>query len=132
MMKSILLFIVSVAFLSSSIAYCEEGISSKLEEKYFATLDDWVRRKGPVNEIDNTVGKTCAKLVMLSASAVEKAAFITTRRDEFDFRVDICAKMTVNRVHPQPEFEKKRIVSGICDENPSPLFIKLCKRSGLR
>lgn len=28
----------------------------------------------------------------------------TVQRDEYGFRVDVCAKITGNRVYPQPEF----------------------------
>jgi hypothetical protein len=40
--------------------------------------------------------------------------------------------MTVNRAHPQPEFEKKEIVRMICDESEVILFKKLCTRYGFR
>jgi hypothetical protein len=99
---------------------------------YFSTLDGWVKRGGPVSEIQDTVVQTCGKLVMLTVNASEKLALATTQRDEFHFRVDVCTKMTANRVYPQPEFEKKDIVSMICDESKVSLYRKLCKRSGLR
>ena len=84
-------------------------ISAKLEEGYFATLDKWVERGGPIVEVQGTVIETCGKLVMATASASERLSLTTTRREDFHFRVDVCAKITVNRVHPQPEFEKKRL-----------------------
>jgi hypothetical protein len=40
--------------------------------------------------------------------------------------------MTVNRVHRQPMFDNKETVSMICDKSRNPLFVRLCKRSGLR
>jgi hypothetical protein len=69
---------------------------------------------------------------MLTVSASEKVALSTTQREEFHFRVDVCTKMTVNRVHPQPEFKKKEIVKMLCDESKVILFKKLCSGSGLR
>ena len=67
---------------------------------------------------------------MVTATKSEVAGFLTTEREEFDWRVDVCAKATVNRVHPQPEFEDPKIVSTICD-NSVELFKKVCKHSGL-
>jgi hypothetical protein len=69
---------------------------------------------------------------MLTVNASEKLSLTTTQREEFHFRVDVCTKMTANRVHPQPEFEKKELVSMICDASKVALFRKLCKHSGLR
>jgi hypothetical protein len=71
------------------------------------------------------VVETCGKLVMLTTDTLEKIALATTQREEFHFRVDVCTKMTVNRVYPQPEFEKKEIIVMICDESKVMLFRKL-------
>lgn len=122
----------SMLLLASGISYAEPSAAEKLEENYFSTLDGWVKRGGQVSEVQNTVVETCGKLVMLTVSASEKVALATTQREEFHFRVDACTKMTVNRVHPQPEFEKKEIVKMICDESKVTVFRKLCSRSGLR
>jgi hypothetical protein len=96
---------------SAEVAYAEESAGEQLEEKYFRTLDEWVKKGGPTNEIQGVVVNTCGKLVMLNASLAEKAALSTTQRDEFDHRVDVCVKMTVNRVHPQPELRKRLLES---------------------
>jgi len=82
--------------------------------------------------VQQTVVETCGKLIMLTASGAEKAALATTRREDFHFRVDVCTKITVNRVHPQPEFEKKETVTIICDRSEIGLFKKLRKWSRLR
>jgi hypothetical protein len=113
-------------------ADAEKSATEQLEEKYFQTLDGWIKRGGLVNELQDAVVKTCGKLVMLTASNSEKVSLLTTQRDEFHHRVDVCTKMTVNRVHPQPEFEKKEIIRTICDESKENLFKKLCKRYGFR
>ena len=57
------------------------------------------------------MAETCGKLVMLTASAAEKATLATSSREEFDFRVDACVKSTVHRVHAQPEFSNPKIVA---------------------
>ena len=115
-----------------TVAHAEKSATEQLEEKYFQTLDGWVKRGGPMNELQDTVVKTCGKLVMLTASNSEKVSLSTTQKDEFHHRVDVCTKMTVNRVHPQPEFEKKEIIRTFCDESKENLFKKLCKRYGFR
>lgn len=124
--------IVVILILTGSGVYGEESISQKLEAKYFGTLDNWVSRGGPVNEVQNTVVETCGKLVMLTSDANEKLPLATTQREEFHFRADVCTKMTVNRVHPQPEFQKTEIVKMICDVSRIALFKKMCRHSGLQ
>jgi hypothetical protein len=107
-----------------------EGRAARaLEDKYFQTLDSWVERRGPIEDIQSTVAATCGKLVMLDATPSERVRLSTTDREEFHFRVDVCTKMTVNRVHPQPEFENRELVSQICK---NAAFRTLCGRSGLR
>jgi hypothetical protein len=118
--------------LFATAACVEKSDTVQLEDKYLQTLDDWVKRGGPVNEVQNTVVQTCGKLVMLTVSNSERVALSTTQREEFHYRVDVCTKMTVNRIHPQPEFEKKDIIKMICEESKVSLFKNLCKRSGLR
>jgi hypothetical protein len=132
-MKSIrlILFFLILGVLTTG-AYAEKSATEQLEERYFRTLDGWVKRGGPVNEIQDTIVKTCGKLVMVTASHAEKASLSTTKRDEFHHRVDVCTKMTVNRVYAQPEFEKKEIIMMICDESKVSLFKELCKRYGFR
>lgn len=109
----------------------EERFGDALEEQYLRALDGWVARSGPENEIQGTVLRTCGKLVMASVSTGEKIALSTTRREDYRFRVGVCAKMTVNRVYPQPELTKEN-VAAVCDDPGVPLFAVLCKRSGLR
>jgi len=113
-----------------------------LEEKYFAELDAWVAR-GPMfraGEKEDAVAikarvqplvQTCGKLMMATATPQQRAAFLTTERHEWDFRVDVCTKMTVNRLHEQPEFQKPELVQAICNST-IPVFGRLCVRSGLR
>lgn len=113
-------------------SYAEPTVTEKLEEKYFSTLDDWVKEGGQINEVQSTVVQTCGKLVILTVSDSEKLSLSTTRREDFDFRVDVCVQMTVNRIHPQPQFKKTDIVQRICDNNTVVVFKKLCRRSGLR
>lgn len=131
-MRNIVRAVLFVVALTGAAAHGEDSLAQKLEAKYFATLNGWVKQGGPVNELQDIVVKTCGKLVWLTADTSEKLTLPITQREEFDFRVDVCTKMTANRVYPQPEFEKKEIVSMICDKSKVALFRKLCKQSGLR
>ena len=106
--------------------------TERVIEKYFSTFDGWVKGGGQVGEVQNTVVETCGQLVLATVSASEKVSLSTIQREEFHFRVDVCTKMTINRVHPQPEFEDLELVKSICDESKKVVFRKLCRRSGLR
>jgi hypothetical protein len=73
----------------------------------------------------------CGKLTLTQAGPYGAISLTAFERDEFGFRVDVCTKMTVNRVHKQPEFDKREIISTICDGEVD-LFRRLCARSGLK
>lgn len=105
--------------------------AAALEHKYLATLSSWVARGGPIAEVQDTIVGTCGKLIMVTASAAERTALTTTDRSEFDMRVDVCTKMTVNRVHPQPEFRDTAIVNAICIRSGVAAYDILCKQSSL-
>lgn len=132
MNKSIAISIFLLVGVNGSMAYAGKTLVDKLEDKYFSVLDGWVERGGRVNEYQSIVLETCGKLVMVEANASEAVAFTTTQREEFDFRVDVCAKTTVNRSHHQSEFDDPKIIQTICDDSKVLLLRKLCKRSGLR
>lgn len=109
-----------------------EPFASKLEETYFQRLDEWARGKGAIEEVNTVIVPTCGRLVTVLSTTAENVGFLSTHRDDWDFRIDVCAKMTANRVHHQPEFEKPETVEMICDQSKVELFTKLCRRSGLR
>jgi hypothetical protein len=105
-----------------------------LFDLYTKRLDAWVSSGGDVKTGQTEVVETCGKLVLSQAGAFERMQLLTFYRAEFDFRVDVCLKMTANRLYKQPEFEKPEMVAMICDD-PRPyheLFRRLCQRSGLR
>ena len=132
MNKYIVAAIFLLAVFNSSMANAGKTLTDKLEDKYFSVLDGWVERGGRGNEYQSVVLETCGKLVMVTANASEAVAFTTTQREEFDFRVNVCAKTTVHRSHHQSEFDDPKLIQVICDDNKVILFGKLCKRSGLR
>ncbi len=132
MNKFIVIAIFLVTVFNSSMANAGKTLTDKLEDKYFSVLDGWVERGGKAHEYQSVVLETCGKLVMVSANASEAVAFTTSQKEEFDFRVNVCAKTTVNRSRHQSEFEDPKLIQAICDDNKVILFGKLCKRSGLR
>ena len=132
MNKMVLILIALLFDVSNSMASTERTLTDKLEEKYFSALDGWVVRGGKVAEFQNIVVQSCEKLVMATANASEAITFTTTGGEEFDFRVNVCAKTTANRVRHQPEFDDPKLIQVICDEGNVLLLKKLCKRSGLR
>ena len=132
MNKYIVIAIFLLVGFNDSMAYAGKTLADKLEDKYFSVLDGWVERGGRVNEYQSVVLETCGKLVMVTANASEAVALTTTQREEFDFRVDVCAKTTVNRSHHQSEFDDPKIIQTICDDSKVLLLRKLCNRSGLR
>lgn len=102
-----------------------------LEDIYWAKLDAWVNGGGNLQTIQANVVETCGKLTVATATKSEVTGFLTTEREEFDWRVDVCTKSTVHRVYPQPEFDNPEIVSMICGSNVA-LYQKVCERSGLK
>ena len=132
MNKYIVIAIFLLVGFNDSMAYAGKTLADKLEDKYFSVLDGWVELGGRVNEYQSVVLETCGKLVMVTANASEVVTLTTTQREEFDFRVDVCAKTTVNRSHHQSEFDDPKIIQAICDDSKVLLLRKLCNRSGLR
>jgi hypothetical protein len=132
MNRNIMIAIFLLAIFNSSMANAGKTLTDKLEDKYFSVLDGWVERGGKVTEYQSVVLVTCGKLVMVTANASEAVAFTTSQKEEFDFRVDVCAKTTVHRTHHQSEFGDPKIIQAICDDSKVLLLRKLCTRSGLR
>jgi hypothetical protein len=128
---SILIGLLVSWLVSPTALQAQETASQKLEAKYFGTLDEWVKGGGSKDEVQQKVIETCGKLVMLDATTSQKITFMTTDREEFHFRVDVCLKVTANRVYPQPQLQDPKVVKMIC-ESPIVLFRKLCKWAELR
>jgi len=96
-------------------------------------LDAWVEAGADPKAIQ-TVVENCGQLVMAQAGWFERIQLATYLRDELDFRVDVCTKMTANRVYKQPEFDNPEAVKMICwDTHPyHRVFVRLCEHAGLR
>ena len=124
--------ITAIPISAHNLAFAETSpITKKMEKMYFARLDRWVANGADFETIQKDVIENCGKLVMISATKAEMVSFMTTQKEEFHFRVDVCAKTTVNRAHPQPELKNPKTVKMICESNTG-FFRKLCKRSNLQ
>jgi hypothetical protein len=106
------------------------AFADSLEQQYWNTLDKYAASTQLAQEDGQIIFDTCSKLVMLTATYVEKAAFSAGfKQEEYDFRVNVCGKATVNMVHPQPEFsiQNKDITDQICINDGSFIY-KVCKK----
>ena len=104
--------------------------AKKLEQKYWSILDSYANSTKIGKASGQIIFDTCGKLTLLTASYIEKAAFTAGfKQDEYDFRVNVCAKATINSVHPQPEFSSKNkdITDQICAEDKSFIY-EICNR----
>ena len=84
-----------------------------------------------MDEVESVVQPACGMLVTVYATPGERLAFPATLRDEWDFRIDACAKGTVHRIHPQPEFENKAIIEQLCSPDKNKLWQVICERAGV-
>ncbi len=102
---------------------------------YLAKLDAWVNDGSKINEITDRVLKPCGEMIIATASAKDQVSFTTTKggREEFDVRVDVCVKLTVQRTMPQPVFENPTLVRFACRDMAQlhPVFKDLCARARL-
>ena len=119
-----------VAF-TSTLAYEGKVLEPKLESKYFSVLDGWVQRGGKAQEYQSEVLDTCSKLILATAPLNEALSLPAFQKEELDFRIKVCAKTTVHRVHRQPEFDDHELIQEICDDTKIPMFRRLCRHSGL-
>ncbi len=127
--------IIALFFLTAcggTFVYGSRALIDKLENKYFSVLDEWVQRGGKAQDYQSEVLETCGKLVVASATISEALTLPIIQREEFDFRVNVCAKTTAHRVSPQPELNDQELVQEICDDTAIPVLGRLCRRSGLR
>jgi hypothetical protein len=101
----------------------------KFFKLYMHRLDTWVNTGGDATKVQLDVVENCGKLMIMTQSNVlETISFLTFDQKDLDFRIDVCTKMTVHRVWPQPEFEDPKVVEMVCESNT---FEALCRRSGL-
>jgi hypothetical protein len=96
-------------------------------------LDSWVANGANLKTLQSQVVEPCGNIIITQAGWFERLELMTIYRSEFDIRVAVCTKMTVNRRYPQPEFKNAKLEYLICDD-PNPyheVLRHLCQRSGL-
>lgn len=108
-----------------------EPIASNFEKFEFEKLDRWAQEHKSVEDVNTVVLPTCGKIVSVLSTISENVDFLSTDRDEWDFRVDVCVQMTVNRVYPQPFFQKPENIEKMCHPDSHRFFTTMCRRSGL-
>ena len=106
--------------------YMERGELRALNE-----LDNWVGQGGKIEEVESLVQPACGWLVFLYATPRERKGFPGNLREEWDFRIDVCTKGTIHRIHPQPEFANKEITDRLCAPDKNKLWPVICERAGV-
>ena len=108
-----------------------EPLASKFERFEFEKLDKWVSERKSIEEVNTVVLPICGKIVSALSTISENVDFFSINRDEWDLRVNVCVQMTVNRVYPQPYFQKlENIEKKMCRPDGHRFFTTMCRRSG--
>lgn len=107
--------------------------ADRLRDLYLQRLDAWVSAGGDVKTVQQEVVTNCGKLMYLRDPSMGQATS-PALKESLDTRIDVCAKMTVHRAHPQPEFAKPEIVKIICGSMPAeePVLARLCASASLK
>lgn len=108
----------------------EEERLRRVKEFYLAKLDKWAMNAQPTTMQDQVVS-SCGMLTIVTAPPDTAKNFVRgEERDEFDARVDACAKLTAHRAWPQADFAKPQTVDLVCNRW-TPLLRELCIRAKL-
>jgi len=125
-------------FLMNQNVFASEFLSDenkvKLEKLYLQKLDKWVSDGGDVNSVQEQVITNCGKLFYMHVDPERIPNLSVDAREGYDQLIDICSKITVNRVHPQPEFEDPKTVKLVCIDIAAdhPVIGKLCQKANLQ
>jgi hypothetical protein len=121
--------------LSSTVAIAQmpQPAVEKMQDLYLKRLDAWVAAGGDVNKIQSDVLESCGRMMYLRDPSLGTATS-KELKDSLDMRIDVCAKITVHRAHPQPEFSKPEIVRIVCQDmvKNEPVIARLCEKAGLK
>ncbi|WP_143007055.1 hypothetical protein [Ancylobacter rudongensis] len=135
-MKRLTLFFLSTALALPAHAQTLPNVSpeqiEQLRALYLRRLDAWVATRD-MSSIQAEVVGNCGKLMYLRDPSMGKSTSVEMK-DTLDFRIDVCTKMTIHRVEPQPEFANPEIIKIICGDMPKnePVFTRLCVASNLK
>lgn len=107
--------------------------SDLLLTKYWSEIEDWVSSAtySKTQNIEFAVKKIpelCGKLATIYSL---KSGLSVEENKDFAMDADVCAKATVHRKFPQPEFDNPKIVQMICNSKLT-LYQEVCRRGKLK
>jgi hypothetical protein len=107
--------------------------SDNLLNKYWDDIEAWVinSEKNKSKDAEYAVKKIpeiCSKIATIYSLQL---GISPQENKDFSMDVDVCAKTTVHRKYPQPEFENPKIVKLIC-ESKLQLYQEVCRRAKLK
>lgn len=104
----------------------------KLQALYLSRLDAWVASRD-LKAVQTEVVENCGKMMYLRDPSLGTAT-PKDLKETLDTRIDVCAKITVHRVAPQPEFSNPAINKIVCGDMPKsePVIGLLCAKAGVK
>lgn len=104
----------------------------QLRAVYLRRLDAWVATRDLSKVQADGVGN-CGKMMYLRDPPIGTATS-KELKETLDFRIDVCTKMTVHRVEPQPESANPATVKITCGDmsKNEPVFTRLCAKANLK
>ncbi len=104
----------------------------KLQALYLSRLDAWVASRD-VKTVQAEVVGNCGKMMYLRDPSLGSAT-TSELKETLDMRIDVCTKITVHRVEPQPEFSNPAINKIVCGDMPKsePVIGVLCAKAGVK
>lgn len=106
--------------------------SELMLSNYWLEIEKWVSSsdKTKAQNIEFAVTKIpeiCGKLATIYSL---KSGLTVEVNKDFSMDADVCAKVTVHRKFPQPEFDNPKIVQLVCGSK-LPLYQEVCRRANL-
>lgn len=104
----------------------------KLQDLYLGRLDAWVTTRD-LKTVQSQVVENCGKMMYLRDATLGQAT-PKDLKETLDVRIDVCTKITVHRVEPQPEFSNPQINKIVCGDMPKsePVITRLCAKAGVK
>lgn len=145
LIQFIMLFSVVLALIFCSRYFSQENslhanATKKLELSLIKKLDNWADNKTYINST-SILAESCGKLIMIYSTKDEIDNYMQEEKthkgeyNDFQYKGDVCVKLTAQRVSPQDEFKNRKIVDNICNKTSITridyFFRELCKKANL-
>jgi hypothetical protein len=116
---------------SSASAQLQAADIEKLQNLYLSRLDTWVASRD-LKTLQAQVVENCGKMMYLKDATLGQAT-PNALKETLDTRIDVCTKITVHRVEPQPEFSNPAVIKIVCGDMPKsePVIARLCVKAGV-